>query len=75
MSAVLKQLSEFKRVAEVSTELMDMVSVETLAQMTGKTIKHIKDFLKENQLHHIGKMGKTYFYSKTEVLSLIKQSA
>ena len=75
MSAILKQLEQYQQAAQVSAEWGDLVSVEEIAAKTSKTIPHVKELLTEKGVQHIGKLGKSFLYSKTALLKAIKQSA
>jgi phage terminase large subunit len=75
MSAILKQLQEYKEAAKVSAEWSDLVSVEEIASKTQKSIRMVKDLLEEKGLNHKAKLGKSYLYSKTELLKAIRATA
>ncbi len=72
MSHILKQLKEYQEAAKVSAEWSDLVSVEEIAAKTHKTIHHTKELLSTKGLKPKGKLGKSYLYSKAELLSVIK---
>lgn len=74
-SAILKQLNEYKEAAKISAEFSDMVSAETLADMTHKSIRQVKDILAANGIEVIGYFGKSPLYPKSKVLRIIKRTA
>ena len=73
-SAILRQLEQYQQAAQISAEWNDLVSVEEIAAKTSKTIQHVKAMLTEKGVAHKGKLGKSYLYSKAELLKVIKQS-
>lgn len=75
-SVVLKQLEELKQAVKDTAEWENLVSVEEISKKTGdKSIQAVKDILNEKGLKPVGKIGKTYLYSRAELLKTIKQSA
>ncbi len=74
MSAILKQLEQYQQAAKISAEWNDLVSCEEIAAKTHKTIQHVKELLSEKGIKPVGKFGKTYLYSKAELLQLIKKN-
>jgi phage terminase large subunit len=74
-SAILKQLQEYKEAAKIHAEWTDLVSVEEIASKTQKSIRMVKDLLEEKGLSHKAKLGKSYMYSKTELLKAIRATA
>jgi len=76
MSAILKQLETLKEAVQNTAEWEDLVSVEEIAKKAGsKSIQAVKDILAEKGLKHVAKIGKTYLYSRSELLKAIKQTA
>lgn len=76
MSTVLRQLEDLKEAIKNTAEWEDMISVEEISKKTGnKSIQVVKDILNEKGLRHVAKFGKTYLYSRSEFLKLIKQTA
>jgi hypothetical protein len=75
VSAVLKQLEELKEAVKNTAQWEDMISVEEIARKTGgKSIQVVKDILNEKGLKHVAKIGKTYLYSKAELLKVFKEA-
>ena len=71
-SAILHQLTLYQEAAMISADFSDLVSVEELADKTKKSIRQVKDILNANGIKNKGQFGKSYLYSKAELLKLIK---
>lgn len=71
-SAIFRQLTAMKKAAEISAEWQDLVSCEEIAEKTRKSIQAVKELLKEKGLDPKAKLGKTYLYSKMEILDRIR---
>lgn len=70
---ILKQLEELKEAIRLTVEWEDMVSAEEISKKTGgKSIQAVKDLLDEKGLRPVAKFGKTYLYSKAELLKSIR---
>lgn len=75
MSVVLKQLEELKEAVKNTAQWEDMISVEEISKKSGdKSIQAVKDILNEKGLKPVGKFGKTYLYSKAELLKVFKEA-
>lgn len=75
MSTIIRQIEELKEFAKINAEWQDLVSVEEIAQKTCKSIRMVKNIMEEKNIQHRGKFGKSYLYSKAELLKAIKQTA
>ena len=71
MSNILNQLKQYQDAARISAEWNDLVSVEEVAEKTKKSIKQVKEVMKEKNIQPKGKFGKSYLYSKAEILEKI----
>lgn len=72
---VLKQLEELKEAVKNTAQWEDMISVEEISKKSGdKSIQAVKDILNEKGLKPVGKFGKTYLYSKAELLKVFKEA-
>ena len=72
MSAIIRQLEQMKKAAEISAEWQDLVSCEEIAEKTCKSIQMVKELLREKDLKPKAKLGKSQLYSKTEILNAIR---
>lgn len=71
MSVILRQLEELKAALAATAQWEDLVSVEEIADKTRKSIKHVKELLEQYGIKHVAKFGKTYLYSKVELMRVI----
>lgn len=75
MSAILKQLELYQQAAKISAEWSDLVSVEEVAEKTKKSIKQVKVLLNEKGIAPKAQIGKSYMYSKAQLLSTFQLTA
>ena len=73
MSAVLKQLEQLKETVQTIAEWEDLVSVEEISKKTDKSVQAVKDILSDKGLKHVAKFGKTYLYSRSELMKAIRK--
>jgi hypothetical protein len=67
-SAIIKQLETFKAAAEVSAAFDDLISVETLAEMTKKSVIQVKRLCDDLGIQATNRFGKSYLYSKKQFI-------
>lgn len=68
MSAILKQLEQYQATAQICAAFDDLISVETLSEMTKKSVVQVKRLCAELGMEPTNRFGKSYMYSKKQFI-------